>query len=405
MKIKLPLLVLFISLGVCESGCRPGSDSRPTPHSKEASIAPYQSTLLTVAFETASAIPADPHIQDRCLTQEKVAAACLELGQPQIAAQYIEQITDWRRGTGYADLAFYYVQHGTAEADAEPFLKQAGEEAAKTEDWKKDRINVKIARTHAYLGQVQRATELEKDVVPSETGKVAAVQAMTGDANAFDEQVKALDAMVKPGQFDVIVNVTEAYAQLFNRFYADEKRRSLAEERIKASWEKLPVFMRLNLLMEMAGFAVDHANQAKALELVNEAQDLMDNTQWPLEYRVQMAARLSEMRFRAGDKEKAHAHADAVRTLYVRDCYEIVNICRAGALRPLAEAYQAMGDTASALDVYKRALEAGIENPNSRPRAEDLAATCCSMAVHAVDPGPQLWGRIHNIREGLGDPW
>jgi hypothetical protein len=64
-----------------------------------------------------------------------------------------------------------------------------------------------------------------------------------------------------------------------------------------------------------------------------------------------------------------------------------------------------MGNTAAALSVYAKVIEAGVENPNSRPRAEDLAATCCSMAVHAVEPDPRLWSRIRSIRDGLGDPW
>ena len=64
-----------------------------------------------------------------------------------------------------------------------------------------------------------------------------------------------------------------------------------------------------------------------------------------------------------------------------------------------------MGDTATALSAYKRAVEEGVENPNSRPRAEDLSATCLSMAVHGVEPDAVLWTRIRQINDGLGDPW
>ena len=84
---------------------------------------------------------------------------------------------------------------------------------------------------------------------------------------------------------------------------------------------------------------------------------------------------------------------------------EIVDIYRAGALRTIAETYQAMGETAAASKTYKQAIEAGIENPNSRPRAEDLSATLCSMAVHGVEPDAGLWTRITDIEAGLGDPW
>jgi tetratricopeptide (TPR) repeat protein len=405
MRIEWCLLLLTAGFAVCESGCRPKTDARTQDFLKDRPLASYQGELLDLAFAAASAIPADPHIKDRSASQEGVVTACLDLDQPQRALRYIEKIDNWRGGANYADLAFYCVQHGATARDVEPYLDRAVQAAAQAEDWRRDRINVKMARIHAYLGQTEQAGRLEKDVVPSETGKVAGVKARVSDANAFDERVEELDDLIATGQFDVTKNALEACAQLFDRFYTDPKRRSQVEEKIKASWGKLPTFIRMDLVMEMAGSALDHTDPNEALRLVNETQSLMEGSRWPTEYRIPIAAKLSVLRFRAGDRGKARADADAMRALFETEGKQIVNIYRAGALRPLAEAYQAMGDTPAALDIYGRALEAGVENPNSRPRAEDLAATCCSMAVHAVDPGPQLWDRIHKIRQGLGDPW
>jgi hypothetical protein len=53
----------------------------------------------------------------------------------------------------------------------------------------------------------------------------------------------------------------------------------------------------------------------------------------------------------------------------------------------------------------RRFVEEGVENPNSRPRAEDLSATCRSMALHAVEPDADLWKRMRQIGDGLGPPW
>ena len=44
-------------------------------------------------------------------------------------------------------------------------------------------------------------------------------------------------------------------------------------------------------------------------------------------------------------------------------------------------------------------------NPNSRPRAEDLVAICCSMAKSAVEPDAALMGRIRQVKDALGAPW
>lgn len=83
----------------------------------------------------------------------------------------------------------------------------------------------------------------------------------------------------------------------------------------------------------------------------------------------------------------------------------MANIYHAEAIRPMAEAYHAMGDTESALDIYRQAIEEGMENPNSRPRAEDLSETCLSMALNGVEPGAELLDRISQIAENLGQPW
>ena len=57
------------------------------------------------------------------------------------------------------------------------------------------------------------------------------------------------------------------------------------------------------------------------------------------------------------------------------------------------------------LAVYRTAIEAGSENVNARPRAEDLSATCRSMARYDVEPDAELWARIEGIENGLTDPW
>jgi tetratricopeptide (TPR) repeat protein len=368
-------------------------------------LAAFQKKLLDLAFETATLIPVHPHIKDRSRAQEAVVATCLELDQPKRALGFIRRIDNWRRGLCYANLAFYCVEHGGAD-EAQRYLKRDGDIASgDIEEWRSDRITVRIAQTHALLGEMQKADELGADLEASESGKVARIKAMLCEEDSFDEQMAALDEHIASGHLDQIRNSLQAYAQLFGRFYADEKKRSLVEEKIMAAWSAVPVFVRLELLMELAGFALDHADQSEALELVNEAQLFMDKFQWRSEHRITRIAELIKLRFRAGDVEKARTDADEALALFNAQRDKIVNIYRAGALRPLAEAYQAMGDTEAALSVYKQAVEEGVENPNSRPRAEDLSATCCSMALYAVEPDVELWERIRGIHHGLGDPW
>jgi hypothetical protein len=64
-----------------------------------------------------------------------------------------------------------------------------------------------------------------------------------------------------------------------------------------------------------------------------------------------------------------------------------------------------LGDPALSAAVYARAVEEAVLNPNSRPRADDLVATCCSMAVCGFQPDEKLWARMVEIGAKLGEPW
>ncbi len=377
-------------------------------------LAGFQRELLDLAFQTATALPVEPHIKNRSRAQEAVVATCLELDQSRRALEYAERIDNWRRGAAYADIAFYSAQHGDvsgarhcldlARRISERVEDEAVEDAS-AQRWRTDRIRATIARTYLSLGQPEQAAQFEAGVAQSEAGEVEALKVARTDAEAFDEQLAALDSVVATGDFDQVRNALDSYAELYDRSYASEDRRAQVEAKIKAAWKKLPIMVHVELLMELSGYALDHEDRAKALALVEEAELLVNGSRWSPEDQLPVIARMAILRYRAGDEGKARSEADAALAMFDAARDRIVNIYRAGTLRPLAEAYRSMGDTAAALTVYKRAVEEGVENPNSRPRAEDLSATCCSMALHAVEPDAELWARLREVFEGLGQPW
>jgi len=389
----------------------------------------YRIELVEVAFEAATKIPVQPHIKTRSREQNKTVALCLELGLPQQALRYIEQVDNWQRGVGYADLAFYLVRHGYAD-DVQPYLDKAALIAeTPSTDWRRDRIRAKIARTYAWLGQMDRAAAFEAGVEDSESGQVARVNAMRCTDEQLDAQMDAFDQIIAAGTFDSTRNVLAAYALLFDRFYDNAERRNVVEEKLKKSWAGMPLAIRISFVLTLADTALDHDDQTKALAFVNDAQTIIDSIdaavqtedtedegdgddagqvagmRWPLRHRIPMVARVAAMRARAGDGERARHDVDALLSLYEKHRERIANIDRAEALRSVAEAYRALGDAAAALAVYKRAVEAGVANPNSRPRAEDLGGTCRSMALHAAKPDAELWSRIREINGALGTPW
>ncbi len=385
----------------------------------EPRLEPYRAELLELAYGAASAFPRNPHIKNRSRAQEAVVMAALELDQPTRALRYIEGIDNWRRGKTYADLAYHEAQHGRM-ASVQKYLdlaltiaeganvesrEPASDSVEGTQEWRRDRIRTSIARTYVFLGQDEKAARIAAGAEDSEIGRVHIEHAQKNVKADFDVQVAAIDKLVATGSFEQLIAALQSYAVLFGRFYDDADRRALVEARIETAWAKMPIQVRLDTLMALTNHALEHKDSPKALELVNAADKLLDSTQSSAESHVPLRAQLAALRFRVGDVERARKSADDALALYEKDGAKIVNMYRAGVLRPLAEAYQAMGDTAQARKVYAMALEEGVVNPNSRPRAEDLAATACSMAVHGVEPDAALKKRLAEVRAGLGNPW
>lgn len=374
------------------------------PPSETPDIEPYRLELLDLAFDTASAIPLKPHVKDRSRAQEAVVDACLELDLPRQALAYSEGIANWRHGLALARYASYCAEHGDRTGVLEN-LKQAENISYGLEDWRRDRIRITIGGALLWLGYADNATFYEDDVVESEQGKVDWVRVRTMDDDQFDRILEDLSGVFATGGFDVVKNAMWAGVYLFDRVYPDASRRSRVEDRIRRAWSKLPHMIRLDLLMEMIGSALDHDDPTKALSLVNDGQTLLDDERWLPEYVVPMRGRLAGLRHRAGDAAGARAEIARALREFDESLPRIADIYRAGALRPLAEACHAMGDDARTRMLYGRIVDAGLENPNSRPRAEDLSATCVSLALHAVEPDKELWARLRAIREGLHDPW
>lgn len=424
---RIPLLFTLLA-PLCGSapflmpiGCSPQAQaagtlsSVPSTPVVDATLAPERIELLDIAFRAASAFPAKPHIKNRSRVQESVVEVCLELDQPRRALGFAEQIASWRRGAALADFAFYCAEHGDA-AEALQQLELAGEiarqfdvltadEDSTAQGWQRDRIRSKIARAYLRLGRVDDARQFEADLAPSEAGRVAAVRATQIDAMEFDQHLNTLDTLVLSGNFDQLRGALEAYAQLYDRFYADAKRREKLEGRIDVAWKKLPIQVRVESSIELIQSALGHSDQVHARELVAKALALVDGSTWTPESGIPLRAQLAELRNRAGEAEQARHDADAALVIYEAQRGDIVDIYRAGTLRPLAEVYLALGDGAKALELYRKTLEEGVLNPNSRPRAEDLVATCCSLASHGLAPDAELRRRLIQIFDGLGDPW
>lgn len=408
------LFIVAIGSALLSAGCdaQAGADgsaqadsmSVAGPAPTEVPLPTFQIELIELAFETASAIPVEPHIKDRSKMQELVVMTCLELDQPARARTYAAHIENWRRGASDGSYAAYCAERGF-DTEAEAYAERAAAVAEEASDWRRDTIRARIAETYLWLKQPKVASEYETGMTEHTVGTSHSVRAQVIDDELFSAQVDALDALMATNVFDKVRNGCDACVELFDRFYDDDERRELAAQRITDAWHVLPHRVRIELLRDLTDASLAHGDNAKALEFIDMTESVMGEVNWRAEDRVPILAHVARQRFEAGDVEGASATAEESLETFEAERESIVNIYRAEGLQPLAEAYHVMGDREAALKVYRMALDEGAANPNARPRAEDLCATLCSMAVRSFEPTTELRERIHDIRKGLDHPW
>lgn len=387
-------------------------DGRDVPVSaavRDAPIASWRTDLLELALSAASKYPLDPHVKNRSRAQEHVAITAFELDQPLLALRAVDAIANWRRGTGYADFARYCVEAGDLEL-VDEFLAKA-EQVAETspdalaQDWRADRIRVKIAQALVLLGDSERAAEYEVDLVDSEVGKVALARARRAERENLEANLAELQAVLDTESFDMIVNAMPVYVELYGRFFDDEDVRDRIRTSVVEGWAPLPSDIRIDTLEALADHALDHGDGEEADALIAMAIDEFEKMHVNPEFGVPIRAQLAGLRHRAGHTAAARELLAEALEVYDADRELISKTFRPDTLIPVAEAYARLGDEQAALTVYEKALVAALVSPNSRPRTDDLVAICCSLARHDCRPTDSLTARLRGVHDALGQPW
>ena len=376
----------------------------------DAPLRAEHAALLDLAVRAVGAMPLVPHQKNRSRLQAMLVAACLEFDLPVRAKALADQIAGWERGQGYADLAAHCVQH-RIEADIDGLLAAALRIAdedgadANSQAWRRDRIRAKVAAVHLLRGQDEQARALQDGLVGSEVGHLAAAKARMLDPALFEEQLRALDELLAKQDVDQATGALKMCVELFARFPEDAAKRQLLIDRVEHAFPKLPLQMRLEFVLEIADAAVACGDKQTAMPLFEHASELVQGKGWVIEDQVGLRAKVALHRARAGDAANAKTALDAVRDYYEEHREQIVDVFRGDALRPIAEGYMACGAVEDAARTYRLIVEEGVHNPNSRPRAEDLARTCASMVRSGYVPEAALAARMQKIGEGLGEPW
>lgn len=382
-----------------------------------ADIAGYQRDLLKFAFEAASKFPSNPHSKNRGRAQDLVVAACFRMQQPLQALAFAPHVEGFDRGVAYADFAWCCAKVNDQERThqyielAQAVIDELGQDT-NAQQWRADKVGIKIARALATLGEHDEAQKVLAKVSPSSSGAVD--ESWTGTmaeriaamslADAEQELLRITDtflSQVMGEQYTSLMLLSGMHGQ----FFENKEMRATTEERLFVRFNKLPTTLRLDAMAPLVGHYVAHKDLEGARDVIVKMTDLMGQFKFRTEDRIPQLARIIELRVACGDEERARAEMQAALQDYNDNREEIVNIYRCETLRPLALAWHAMGESAQANDLIALALEEALENPNSRPRCDDLVETCVAMAERGLEPSAELWARMREISKGLSNPW
>lgn len=372
-------------------------------------IESFRRELLSLAFESVSRMPTVPHVKNRSRAQEELARAALELDQPRLAEAFAERITNWQRGSALAECAHYAANHA-ANVEARTLLERSTSIvkqalAAEEQVWRLDRIRARIAGTYLALGDEKAAEASALGLTESEAGALLSARSRLVRSADLAAHEKALDDMIRVGGLEQLEGALRAYVELYRRAGQDEQSRARFEAKVRGAWAKLPPQVRIEICGELVLGALDHRDATKATEFLDVARAMLRASTWLAQDRIPIAARLAELAARAGQAAEAERELAECRSEFDAQRERIVDIHRADVLRAIASAEARCGRMELARAGFARAAEEGVANPNSRPRAEDLAETCRALALAGVEPDAALWSRLRAIAAALGEPW
>jgi hypothetical protein len=389
------------------SGCaheRPAADATGAAPVRTDSALANRRALVEQAFAVACAMPGGPHARPRARTQEDAALAAIDLGFEERAVEMAREIRDWRRAEVYARAAQRSAVEGRRD-DALRLAERAQAALPIDSSWSRERAAMETAIAFELAGDPAKSAELLPLVAESDRGRVRAAAIPALAADALPAEADAFDRAIATKDLDMVRSAIVGWTALLRRWSADDALRARAVQALDAAIAGLPVDLRIdgNLALARTLRELGRADDAKvrldaAIAAFASAELLPEDV-------APIGAMVAEGRIAAGDRAGAEAELRRLRERFDALRPEIMTTRLARSLRSLGAAWAALGDPAMARQAFRDALDAGLVNPNGRPRAEDLVATCIAMATSGTTPDPFTAQRIEEVRAQLGEPW
>lgn len=413
--IRSKVLAAMVVMGIAWFGGACGNESAADVRSAEETtdgpaLRADARRSLDIGFAAASKMPSQPHGRTRARLRADIAESALEVGALDACESYLAAVEGWRKPFVTARLAEALAARGNAARAgtklSEAVAALAPESAALfTQDWQRDRVRAQVARALIVSGKAEAAASYLKDLVPSEASRTLPLEASRTSPANFRAMMAAIDGCLATNDFDRMQFGVEALLSFPTSVMTDSAMFDAVESKCVATVSKFPVEFRAQALTRLAGRALELNEPVRARRLLDAAEASVAAAAMLPEDGLPVRARAVALRHAAGDKEAALVAFSALESEFAARRDRIVDIRRAGVVRAFAEAAWRMDRKSRAAELWLRALEEGNTNPNSRPRAEDLAATCRSIVSVGAVPDAAFLARADALLQGLGDPW
>jgi tetratricopeptide (TPR) repeat protein len=330
---------------------------------------------LAAGWRFACAITNDA--DDRAECQDRVALTYLSRGDADRALELGERIENWRKGVVLAEAAAHLAQTGRTKAALE-HTAQAEAIGRDIQDWQRDRVLVRVAKTKAFLGNAENVGRLSAFYRSNQDyrGEVAAYHAL---ALARDGQVTnalaALDELADGKGFDVSSWRANGYLLLATSGRLDGPQTSNALALAWAASETVPGTRRREIQMELTAEAVALGARAQARGwLENIASNVLNST-GPAHLKAPLAAKLAVGWAQIGQVERL-ADCERAAEPLIR---QLQKIEQPALFALLGEARARLGDVQKGLTYYEHSLELAGQLTNPRPRAIACVEICLSL--------------------------
>lgn len=353
---------------------------------------------LREAWDLASAIGNDA--KDRARSQDAVARAWIDAGEPDRAIELAGQIGGWRKLALIADAASWWAERGETNRAARA-LMEAEYLAPGIRDWPYDRVRMHLARAMALLG---RRTDLrtlaqvypkESEYYPQVLGAVAIERALCGET---EEAASLLSELAPETVLDVAGAPASGVVSLLSSGRLPGPVVVQALEWIWPRTAPLAGWAQVDRRLDMVDVALATGDPARARAWMQELTSDLRGAGYLPHIAAHRLAEAALRWGRLGDADRVAALTGETREIADRDL-ELIE--RPAVYACLAEAFHALGDAAARDAQFAEALEVTVGLLNARPRA--LAGVEVSLALARCGAGADAFeGPRRALRESLG---